>query len=251
MTVKLSDRMSALAALVTPGVRLADVGTDHGYIPVYLCQAGVIPRAIAMDVNSGPLQRAEAHVLEYGLGDRIQLRLSDGVEKLLPGEVDCILIAGMGGGLIQRILTKGEKILEQNPELILQPQSEIPATRRFLREHGYDIFAEDMVEEDGKFYFLMKAHRVEEKKELMVPQILADEFGPLLLSQKHPVLERFLKREQAIHREIREGLERRNVTADDPKYEKIHRRLDEIREKEWLLSEGLKYFQVNSSHGGL
>ena len=82
MAVKLSARMSALAALVTPGVRLADVGTDHGYIPVFLCQTGKIPSAIAMDVNGGPLQRAEAHVAESGLGDRIKTRLSDGLEKI-------------------------------------------------------------------------------------------------------------------------------------------------------------------------
>lgn len=231
MAVKLSARMSALAALVTPGVRLADVGTDHGYIPVFLCQTGVIPSAIAMDINCGPLQRAEAHVAEFGLGDRIETRLSDGLEKLLPGEADCVLIAGMGGGLIQRILSEGETVLQSVGELILQPQSEIPQTRRFLREHGYQIAEEDMVEEDGKFYFLMKAHKQDRgedasEKETAEPpeqfcaadsggnmadtdadrRRLEDEFGPVLLRKKHPVLLRWVRREMRIVLMIRRKL---------------------------------------------
>lgn len=235
MAVKLSARMSALAALVTPGVRLADVGTDHGYIPVFLCQIGKIPSAIAMDVNGGPLQRAEAHVAEFGLGDRIKTRLSDGLEKLEPGEADCVLIAGMGGALIQRILSEGEAVLGSVEELILQPQSEVPQTRRFLREHGYRIVDEDMVEEDGKFYFLMKAHRMEDEAEgaepagkgekeasgrrepdgALIPEIrasepdrqrLEDTFGPALLQKKHPVLLRWVRREMRIVQLIRRQL---------------------------------------------
>ena len=275
MAVKLSARMEALAALVTPGVRLADVGTDHGYIPVFLCQMGVIPSAIAMDINRGPLQRAEAHVVEFGLEDRIQTRLSNGLEKLLPGEADCILIAGMGGGLIQRILAEGRETVQAGKELILQPQSEIPQTRRFLREHGYRITDEDMVEEDGKFYFLMKAHKVEDSGERMDP--LEEAFGPVLLQKKHPVLLRWIRREIGITEKIRSGLRDALQVASDakavcspafcgpgkgevqwetsgrstePKQKKLMERLFQIEERRRLLQAGLERLEGKVPESG-
>ena len=105
--VKLSNRLSAVASFVTDGNVLADVGTDHGYIPIYLLQEKRIKKAIAMDINAGPLQRAKEHIALYGLKDYIETRLSDGVEALMPGEADTILIAGMGGGLVMHILEDG------------------------------------------------------------------------------------------------------------------------------------------------
>ena len=108
-TVKLSARLAAVAALVEPGSRVADVGTDHGYIPIYLVQTGIADRAIAMDVRSGPLERARAHVdrLPPGCRERIETRLSDGLKALSPGEADTVVIAGMGGELMIRILDEG------------------------------------------------------------------------------------------------------------------------------------------------
>lgn len=102
--MKLSKRMQRLASLVTEGNRLADVGTDHGYIPIALVQEGKIPHAIAMDVNAGPLSRAIEHIRESGLSTYIETRQSDGLAGLLPKEADTVLIAGMGGMLTVRIL---------------------------------------------------------------------------------------------------------------------------------------------------
>ena len=128
-----------MAALVSPGLVLADVGCDHGYIPIYLIQKGQIPRAIAMDINQGPLLRAREHIREWGLEDYIETRLSDGVEALKPGEAQCLVIAGMGGPLMEKILTQGENVVKDMKELILQPQSEISHFRRFLAENGYAV----------------------------------------------------------------------------------------------------------------
>ncbi len=97
--------------MVSPGCRLADVGTDHAYIPIYLMQNGVIPQAVAMDINQGPLLRATENIRRYGLTGRIETRLSDGLEKLQAGEADTILIAGMGGLLMVRILENGQGVL--------------------------------------------------------------------------------------------------------------------------------------------
>ena len=154
--------MKAVASMVTPGNVLADVGTDHGYVPIALVQRKRIPRAIAMDINKGPLQRACEHIAEFQLDEYIETRLSDGVKKLKVGEVDSILIAGMGGELVIHILTDGMEVCRSAKELILQPQSELEKVRQFLRERKFKIVDEDMVIEDGKYYPMMKVVPVEE-----------------------------------------------------------------------------------------
>ena len=147
--MQLSLRLSAIADLVTEGNRLVDVGCDHGYLPVYLIQQKKIPSAIAMDVRKGPLSRAQEHIRQYGLEEYIQTRLSDGLEGLKAGEGDTLVIAGMGGPLMERILTDGRSVRNSFSELILQPQSDIPHFRRFIQSEGWEITEEKMVEEDG------------------------------------------------------------------------------------------------------
>ncbi len=160
--MQLSLRLSAVARMVTEGNRLVDVGCDHGYLPVYLVLEKKIPGAIAMDVRKGPLSRAKEHIGEYGLGEYIETRLSDGLKALKEGEGDTLVMAGMGGPLMERILTDGEEVLKGFQELILQPQSDIRHFRRFLLDSGRVIVEEDIVLEDGKFYPMMKAVSAEQ-----------------------------------------------------------------------------------------
>lgn len=225
--VKISNRLMTAAALVTQGYTLADVGTDHGYIPIYLLQQKKIPAAIAMDINEGPLERAKEHIALYGLQAYIQTRLSDGVAALKPGEVEAVLIAGMGGGLVMHILKDGEKICQSAKELILQPQSEIEHVREFLREEGYTILAEDMVYEDGKFYPMMKVqYQGENENAQKASEVLklSDLYGGLLLQNRHPVLKTFLEKERLIYTGIKENL------AKQPASEKIRMRLAEVED---------------------
>ena len=186
--------MKAVASMVTPGSVLADVGTDHGYVPISLVQHKKIPKAIAMDVNVGPLQRAREHIAEFQLEEFIETRLSDGVKELEVGEVDSILIAGMGGELVIRILTDGMEVCRNAKELILQPQSDLEKVRQFLREKKYKIVDEDMVIEDGKYYPMMKVVPVEEdefwgniSEEAIRPCYM---YGPLLLKNGNPAVRR-------------------------------------------------------------
>ena len=225
--VKISNRLMTAAALVTQGYTLADVGTDHGYIPIYLLQQDKIPSAIAMDINEGPLERAKEHIALYGLQAYIQTRLSDGVAALKPGEVEVVLIAGMGGGLVMHILKDGEKVCQSAKELILQPQSEIEHVREFLREKGYTILAEDMVYEDGKFYPMMKVqYQGENENAQKASEVLklSDLYGGLLLQNRHPVLKTFLEKEKLIYTGIKENL------AKQPASEKIRTRLAEVED---------------------
>ena len=225
--VKISNRLMTAAALVTQGYTLADVGTDHGYIPIYLLQQKKIPAAIAMDINEGPLERAKEHIALYGLQAYIQTRLSDGVVALKPGEVEAVLIAGMGGGLVMHILKDGEKVCQSAKELILQPQSEIERVREFLREEGYTILAEDMVYEDGKFYPMMKVqYQGENENAQKASEVLklSDLYGGLLLQNRHPVLKTFLEKEKLIYTGIKENL------AKQPVSEKIRMRHAEVED---------------------
>lgn len=225
--VKISNRLTTASALVTQGYTLADVGTDHGYIPIYLLQQEKIPSAIAMDINEGPLERAKEHIALYGLQAYIQTRLSDGVAALKPGEVEAVLIAGMGGGLVMHILQDGEQVCRTAKELILQPQSEIERVREFLREEGYTILAEDMVYEDGKFYPMMKVqYQGENENAQKASEVLklSDLYGGLLLQNRHPVLKTFLEKEKLIYTGIKENL------AKQPVSEKIRMRLAEVED---------------------
>lgn len=243
MELRLSKRMLALAALVTPGMRLADIGTDHGYIPVYLCRAGVIPSAIAADINRGPLARAQSNISRYHLEDCIETRLSDGLAGFSAGEADAVLIAGMGGALMQRILTEGEPVLAGVQELILQPQSEIAQVRSWLRMHGFCITAEDMVKEDGKYYPMMKAQPLQtadESPDRERIRQMENAFGPLLLRQAHPVLKEWLQRELLIQEQILSKLPSHDDESEQG--EKTRQRKREVCQKKAFIEDALDVF---------
>ena len=227
--MELSKRLKAVAELVTPGMRLADVGTDHGYIPIYLTEAGVIPSAIAMDINKGPLERAKEHIREHGLEGKIQTRLSDGLKDLQMNEADCIIAAGMGGGLIIRILSEERDTAGSLKELILQPQSEIDSVRKYLTEEGYRIVAEDMVYEDGKYYPMMKAVPCMAGAGEIPYSEEELEFGRVLLQQAHPVLGQFLEREMEIQNRILSALESQESVRAKKRMEEISYRIEWIR----------------------
>ncbi len=223
------------ASLVTPGNRLADVGTDHGYIPIALVQEGRIPCALAMDVNRGPLLRAEEHIRETGLAPSITTRLSDGVSMLRPGEADSVLIAGMGGPLMIRILREGDGVLRSVKELILQPQSEIPGVRRFLENAGYRITDEDMVYEDGKYYTAMRAVH----GDMAWEQEIFYQYGKLLLEGRHPVLKQFLERRGRVCGQILDSLQKKGRDAA-----RTGSRIQEMEEELALIRAGLKYYEM-------
>lgn len=160
----LSERLRAVTELVTKGNRVADIGCDHAYTSIYLVEKGIAPCAIAMDINAGPIERAKENVALYGLTDKIAVRRSDGVKELGAKEADTLLITGMGGLLMKKILSDKPEVTVAVKELVLQPQSEVEELRRFLHSIGFVITAEQMRKEDGKFYVMFRAepHRFQE-----------------------------------------------------------------------------------------
>ena len=141
--MELSKRLNTIASFVTEGCCAADIGTDHGYIPIYLVRQGICPRAFAMDINAGPLERAKQHIAEMGAADRISCLLSDGLDQLPEKDVDSVIIAGMGGDLIVKILDQDQDKLKEVRELIVSPQSHPERVRRWLHDHNFRILEEE------------------------------------------------------------------------------------------------------------
>ncbi|MCR5666855.1 MAG: class I SAM-dependent methyltransferase [Eubacterium sp.] len=227
--MKLSKRLEAVAGLVTKQGVLADVGCDHGFLPIALYEQGRIKKAIALDVNEGPLLRAREHICEAGLADVIETRLSDGLAALKDGEADSVVIAGMGGNLMQGILARCCDVAKSCKEIILQPQSEIDLLRAWLTEAGFKICAEDMVLEGGKYYPMMRVCFTGLEMKLTKVEL---SYGPCLLRESHPVLLDFLKKEDIRVEHILDQLQK-----DSMRYEQRIRELKMDRE---LISKALE-----------
>lgn len=242
-TVELSARMQALTDMVTNGRIVCDVGCDHGFVSIYLVQQGIAPKVYAMDVRTGPLERAKEHIKEYGLETYIETRISDGLTNLQVGEADCMICAGMGGPLMIKILTEGREKAHRMKELILQPQSELALFRSFLRKEGYKVIRENMIYEDGKYYPMMKAIPVEgDRQENEADHIrqkiaehsaeeiqkfeLWDMYGELLLKEKHPVLKQYLEHSQVYLSELLKHL---NLQGGERAKERMTQIQEELR----------------------
>lgn len=157
MSIHLSKRLETICSLVTPGNRAVDVGTDHAHVPIRLLQDGICERAYGYDVADGPLEIAKTNLELAGLSDQCEIRKSDGLEKYKKGEADTLIIAGMGGMLLRSLLEKDiDKVLDFK-EIIVSPHRESWQVREFLYEEGIGIRTERFVEEDGKFYPVIRA----------------------------------------------------------------------------------------------
>lgn len=231
--MQLSKRLQAIADMISPCNVLADVGTDHGYIPIYAVEQHIAKKAIAMDINRGPIERAASHIAGHGLEAYIETRCCDGVAALGAGEADCVVIAGMGGGLMQKILEEGSALLAGVKELILQPQSEIGKFRFYLAEHGYAIVQEDMILEDGKFYPMMKAVHGQMKMD----NPLYQEYGMFLLKEKHPVLRLYLEKSMANCQEIQRRLQANGKAESDA-------RMTELKKEMQNITSALEYYEM-------
>lgn len=198
----MSSRLKTIAAFVSEGMCVADIGTDHGYIPIYLTSEGMTDKAYAMDVNRGPLERAGENIRKEGLDGRIECILSDGMEKL-PIDADSVVIAGMGGDLMEQILMGGEDRLFRLSELVLSPQSHWEKVRRFLHSHGFAIEKEALIKEDGKYYIVIKAVRGRESYR----ESWQYSYGTYLTGLKNPLMKEYLKKELKDKQKILDSFE--------------------------------------------
>lgn len=239
--MQLSKRLNCVANLVTPNNRVADVGCDHAYTSIFLVEQKRVPYIIAMDVNEGPIERAKENIVRYGCEKFIEVRRSDGLQKLEVNEVDTILIAGMGGNLMIQILSERFDVLSNVRELVLQPQSEVPLVRKMITENGFVITNENMIVEDGKYYIMMKAEAkniVKNKDKYDLLEIEHFNFGRLLLESRHEILREYLRKERKKYDKIYQLL------IAEPTESSIIRQ-KEIRKEIELIDKGLNYFENN------
>lgn len=181
----LETRLAHLAAMVDENTRLADIGTDHAYLPIDLVKSGKIQFAIASDVAKGPLDNAKTDILEAGLSNQIQTRLGSGLETIKPEDkIETVVIAGMGGKLMTDLLEAVKEKDELYPTLILEPNIGEPGVRKWLMEHNYQIIQEEIIDTAGHIYELIKAILTDKMHQLSDKEIL---FGPFLLKEKNSV----------------------------------------------------------------
>lgn len=211
---------------MTPGGRAADIGTDHGYVPIYLTEQNRVTHAIAMDVRKGPLARAGENIVRYGCGDRIETRLSDGLAMLKPGEADTVIIAGMGGLLTVRILEAGLEVLQTVKECILQPQSDLDKVRQFLHANHFQIVQEQMLIDEGKYYVMMRVLHGEESTYTEAE----DFYGRYLIEEKHPVLIEYLEKQKAVKEKLLLSLQEKESEKSRERQQELQHELRIINE---------------------
>jgi ribosomal protein L11 methyltransferase (prmA) len=190
--MKLSKRLQTIADFVKKGAVVADIGTDHAHIPIYLIKNNIISKAYACDINAGPLEKAKENINYYGVKN-IELRLSNGLEKLKTDEADTFIIAGMGGELIIDILDRGQGFFDKKNTFILSPHTKIEEVRNYLLRKGLKIMKEDMCIDEGKFYTVMEAVYIGKTFSYTKGELL---FGKYLIDNKNPVLFEYLKKEK-------------------------------------------------------
>lgn len=184
--IMLDKRLKQVVDYIPKGSILADIGSDHAYVPCYAVQQGLIARGIAGEVNVGPMEAAQAQVDLIGARDVIDVRLGDGLAVLKKDEATCISICGMGGSLIRSILESGKDKLGAVERLVLQPNVDGQYVREWLLENGYRLVEESIVEENDKVYEILVGEKGEEDV------YSADEnernwqllFGPFLLQSR-------------------------------------------------------------------
>ncbi len=230
--MEISNRLKAICDLCLPGQVVADIGCDHGYVSITLTNSGKFEKALAMDINEGPLRLAGQNIALYGDRARIETRLSSGFDKLEKGEADTVIIAGMGGMLVRDILDAGRDKLGSVKQLVLGAQSDIDTVRRYITEAGFRIDDEEMLEEDGKYYQLIRAVNDGSDNVGKLNDIEAL-YGPVLISKKHAVLREYLTKQKAVLTDIKLRLDGR--TED-----KIISRVEELTRDIRIIDETLE-----------
>ncbi|MDQ0339656.1 tRNA (adenine22-N1)-methyltransferase [Caldalkalibacillus uzonensis] len=225
----LSRRLAAVASFIPIGARIADIGTDHAYLPVYLALEGKISTAVAGDVNEGPIAAAQAHVQQYQLESVIDVRRGDGLDVIAPGEVDVVVIAGMGGSLMCEILSKGHDQLNGVRRLVVQPNISAHLLRLWMLEHDWELKGEKIVAENGKHYEILMAEPGDGEapyaglsSQQKAQAIL---MGPFLLAEKNEAFQDKWQQEYEQRKRILSSLKKSESETSKDKREYIEQEL--------------------------
>jgi len=226
--IKLTARLQKIADQVTAGHSVADIGTDHGYIPIYLLKNKISPFAIAGDINESPLKCAEDNIADNNLLDSIETRLGSGLSILKPKEVDTAIIAGMGGLLISELLDNSKEIAQNLKTLILQPMQARPELRKYLVSNNFVIEKDILVKEDRHIYEIIVAKPGEQE----VSDPIYYEIGFHINSNPKPLAIEFIDRKIKITKEIIQNISENASESSIKKLKEMNsklKRLEEVR----------------------
>ncbi len=201
--IKLSKRLRAIADCVSKGTNVADIGTDHGYIPVWLAQNCIAEKLVAADINRGPLEHARQTAERYGVSNKIRFALCSGLEFEGSSDYDTVIIAGMGGELIASILEAAPWTSRQDTTLILQPNSRIPHLVQWLTEHGFVLSDASLVRDAGKIYQILvvkpgQSDAIPEESDRLVNHLYFQKKDPLLGDYLDTLLQRYMAAEKGM-----------------------------------------------------
>jgi tRNA (adenine22-N1)-methyltransferase len=230
--VKLGARLQKAADFVGQGAVLADIGTDHAYLPIYLAKQNKISRAFACDVSQGPLEGAKRAIAAAGLAEKITACLGDGLNAL-PKEnnVDTAVLAGMGGATMAEILENARGMAEKIKRLIFQPMNDGARLRRWLAENGWRIIDEELAFDEGRLYEIICA----ERGSMTIDSDILFEIGPVLKEKKHPLLKEHITALLEKSKKILQGMAESAKARQSERYAAEERRKNELEaELKWL-----------------
>ena len=210
---------------------LADIGTDHGYVPLLALEKGLCKKAIACDINKEPLDKAKLNAILEGIDDELDFRLGGGFEPLNVGEADQVVIAGMGGNLIRDILEEGKEKVKECSSIILVPAQNPEVLRAYLYTNAYEVIKEDLCEDEGLYYEMFKVKKSEEAGVAL--DSIYYEVSPMLLRQKHPLMKEYLQYKIEDYNKILGFITESTVTAN--------KRREDIKEKINIITSMLNY----------
>ncbi len=231
--MRLTPRLQAIADKVPPGSIVADIGSDHAYIPVYLLVNRLVSHVIVSDDREGPLQAARDTLALFNVGKAADLRLGDGLSVIQPQDkVDTIVLAGMGGETICSVIDRGHGILASGTRLVLQAMTDTSMVRAWLVDNGYSLTQEDIAQEGNSFYEIVVAQR-NGKSQTFDPRLLA--VGPLLVSQRHPLLQPMLEQRLMRLRRAAVNVRKSSSQAAKERGKLLKARIDSLEEVlSWL-----------------
>jgi tRNA (adenine22-N1)-methyltransferase len=232
----LSKRLTAIADFIPDSSGCADIGTDHAYLLVALADRNPKRVLIGVELNSKPLETAKDNLKKAGLDDRIQLRLGDGLTKVLPGEVETVVIAGMGSKTMLDILESSPQVVKRLDRLIVQPMVGVEQVRRWLTQNGFYIEDEELIFEDGQYYQIILA--LPGSNQELSATLLT--LGPKLVEKKHPLLLNYIEQLIMKYEEIVKQMiyYKTDLEEKDQRFAEIKTKISELKAVKNIVSKG-------------
>jgi len=225
--MNLGPRLLSVAKFVPQGSVVADIGTDHAYLPIALVENKIVDKAFACDVHEGPYKVAQKTILAAGLSSQIGVRFGDGITVLSPGEVDVLTIAGMGGALMIDILSKCPPVTVDLKGLVLQPMNGAALLRSWLYQNGWNINEEDLVLDEGRLYEVMYVVH----GPTAMPEDILLEIGPKLWQNRHVLLRQHVENLLFQSKRVLTGMESSEQAKQSEKYSFVLGKIKQLEDQ--------------------